>query len=320
MHDITANRCVRPDWLEIGYRAAADSWPLRSFHVEPLADVPRRGSLLFQTGRADFFEKYLESFEHWRKAGWSIDGFDWRGQGGSGRLVGDEHAGHGAPYDTMLTDLDGFAADWLHHTSAPHMMIGHSMGAHVILRWLSEFSPQIDGAVLIAPMLGLNSAPVPEWLAKKIARAAIRFGLAEKPAWKESASGNGHRQRNLTHSLERFQQEMRWRTQEPMLDVGPPTWGWLADSWRSIATLQAPDAMERITVPLLILYASQDRLVKASAVLRTAQRLAAAQVRCSSEAAHELLREADLLRSWALKEIDDFLSGIPQRTDGMTDN
>jgi lysophospholipase len=45
----------------------------------------RAGSILFQGGRGDIFEKYLESFAHWHAQGWTITSFDWRGQGGSGR-------------------------------------------------------------------------------------------------------------------------------------------------------------------------------------------------------------------------------------------
>ena len=37
-------------------------------------------------GRGDAYEKYLETFEHWRLRGWSVTAADWRGQAGSGRL------------------------------------------------------------------------------------------------------------------------------------------------------------------------------------------------------------------------------------------
>jgi lysophospholipase len=30
-------------------------------------DAPPRGSLLFMPGRGDAYEKYLETFEHWRR-------------------------------------------------------------------------------------------------------------------------------------------------------------------------------------------------------------------------------------------------------------
>ncbi|GAA3250374.1 hypothetical protein GCM10020258_05200 [Sphingomonas yabuuchiae] len=39
---------------------------------------------MFQTGRADVIEKYLEVFAHLVGRGWSVTAFDWRGQGDRG--------------------------------------------------------------------------------------------------------------------------------------------------------------------------------------------------------------------------------------------
>ncbi|MBK5264805.1 MAG: alpha/beta hydrolase, partial [Alphaproteobacteria bacterium] len=69
---------------------ASDSWPLRRFDW-PVPAGGERGSLLFLTGRGDCFEKYLETFAHFHAAGWGITSFDWRGQGGSGRLSDNPH-------------------------------------------------------------------------------------------------------------------------------------------------------------------------------------------------------------------------------------
>ena len=63
---------------------ARDGWTLRRFDWP--AKGRARGRMLFQGGRGDIFEKYLEAFAHWQAQGWSITSFDWRGQGGSGRL------------------------------------------------------------------------------------------------------------------------------------------------------------------------------------------------------------------------------------------
>ena len=62
---------------------APDGWALRSFDLA--AEAPAKGEIVFLGGRGDFFEKYLELFELWQSAGWNVSGFDWRGQGGSGR-------------------------------------------------------------------------------------------------------------------------------------------------------------------------------------------------------------------------------------------
>jgi lysophospholipase len=303
------DRRVRPNWLELGNWAAGDGWLLRRFHVSPDSGTAPRGSLLFQTGRADFIEKYIESFDHWRRQGWAIEGFDWRGQGGSGRILEDSRIGHGPPFSNMVADLAAYCRAWIARTAGPHVLIGHSMGGHLILRMLAEGAAAVDGAVLISPMLGLNAGLIGERIGRLIARALCRVGFRERPAWSEdSAKGNGHRQRNLTHSVERYEDEQWWRGRDPVLDVGPPTWGWLRDSWESIGGLLAPDVLERVHTPLLILCAEQDRLVMTSAIRRAARRLPNARLVCYADAAHEILRESDPVRSRALAEIDAFLN------------
>ena len=116
-----------------------------------------RGSILFQGGRGDIIEKYLESFAHWHERGWNITAFDWRGQGGSGRLSPDPHVGHATDFGAFIADLKQFWAEWAPTAPGPRVIMGHSMGGHLILRALAEGAITPDAAVLIAPMLGLHA-------------------------------------------------------------------------------------------------------------------------------------------------------------------
>src|SRR3546814_8207935 len=96
-----------PDGAIVDHWTAADGWPLRRFDWP--GDPPSaRGSILFQGGRGDIFEKYLETFAHWHNRGWSITSFDWRGPGGSGRLSADPHIGHVADFATFIADFRDF--------------------------------------------------------------------------------------------------------------------------------------------------------------------------------------------------------------------
>jgi lysophospholipase len=308
------NRRIRPEWLEIDSWAAADGWRLRRFCVVPAPGVEPRGNLLFQAGRADFIEKYIESFDHWRGQGWAIEGFDWRGQGGSGRLLSNDRIGHGPPYEVMAGDLAAYCAEWTGRTAGPHILLGHSMGGHLVLRLLAEHALDIDGAVLLSPMLGLNTGFIGERMGQLIARLLCSIGWTERPAWSEDSNkGSGHRQRNLTHSEERYADELWWRAQDATLDVGPPTWGWLRDSWVSIASLFQPGVLERVDTRILMLCPEQDRLVMTPAAKLAASRLPNARLICHPHGAHELLREIDPVRKWVLAEIDGFLGSIGRR-------
>ena len=69
---------------------AADGWPIRRIDWAGGG----KGSILFLPGRGDFYEKYLETLDHWHALGWHVTASDWPGQAGSGRLGADAVTGH----------------------------------------------------------------------------------------------------------------------------------------------------------------------------------------------------------------------------------
>ena len=89
--------------------AAPDGWRCGGWTGRQPAGASARGSLLFAGGRGDFIEKYLEAFAHWHAAGWNVDRFDWRGQGGS---RGDSAAAISTSFDPLVDDLAALIADW----------------------------------------------------------------------------------------------------------------------------------------------------------------------------------------------------------------
>ncbi|MBC7159444.1 MAG: alpha/beta hydrolase, partial [Porphyrobacter sp.] len=67
-----------PEGAREGRWAAPDGHAIRQLDwPAPLGRA--RGSLLFMAGRGDAYEKYLESFEHWRGQRWQVGAADWRG-------------------------------------------------------------------------------------------------------------------------------------------------------------------------------------------------------------------------------------------------
>lgn len=303
------DRRALPPGLKIGEWRGTDHWPLRRFAWAP-ETAQARGSILFQAGRGDFVEKYLELYHHWHQRGWHVSGFDWRGQGASGRLLPDPLVGHLPSLDALLEDFAGFAAAWLAESPPPHVLVGHSMGGNLTLRLLAEHRIAVDAAVLVAPMLGLNTGPVPSKVARAFARTLCALGLTERPAWREGnrpAERERTRQTNLTACAERYADEQWWKREHPELALSTPSWGWLVGAFASTARLDRPGAMEQVKTPILILGAEHDRLVSAAAIRRAAKRLPEARLIMSKHGAHELLREVDEVRVPLLAEIDHFL-------------
>ncbi|WP_010185463.1 alpha/beta fold hydrolase [Sphingomonas sp. PAMC 26605] len=288
---------------------APDGWVLRRFDW-PASGRPR-GRMLFQGGRGDIFEKYLEAFAHWQAQGWSITSFDWRGQGGSGRLSPNAHVGHVDDFQHYIDDFRAFWAEWRGAGgAAPHVAIGHSMGGHLLLRALVEGAAEPDAAVLVAPMLGLHS-PFGATLGERLAGLLSGVGDAARPAWRgnEKPATTETRQALLTHDQDRYEDEIFWQSSKPELLLGPPSWRWVAEAFRSTRRLRDDQRLKTLAVPLLFVVPEHDKLVAPKAAYAVAARLPDAEVaRFGADAAHEILREVDAVRARAIGAIDAFLA------------
>ncbi|UVO53353.1 alpha/beta fold hydrolase [Sphingomonas sp. SUN039] len=283
-----------------------DGWPMRVFD-RPAQGT--RGSILWIGGRGDIIEKYLECLEEWHGAGWHVTAFDWRGQGGSGRLLADPSVGHMPDFATWIDDLAAFWADWTARTPGPHVVMGHSMGGHLVLRAVLERRIDPAATVLSAPMLGFSGG-LPTWLAAPLASVLARF-IPETKAWKQGekpGAVDARRQFYLTHDAGRYADEVWWKTQDPSLELGPASWAWVAAAYRSNALIDAPGALERLTSEILVVGTEGDRLVSPAAIRRAAARLSKPELLMFDKSvAHEVLREIDSVRNGILGRIAAFL-------------
>jgi lysophospholipase len=297
-----------PAAARITHWTAPDGWTLRRF--DWAAQGTPRGRMLFQGGRGDIFEKYLESFAHWHAQGWSITSFDWRGQGGSGRLSPDAHVGHIDDFQHYIDDFRAFWGQWVGEGAGPHVALGHSMGGHLLLRALVEGAAQPDAAVLIAPMLGLHS-PLGWALGERAAMLMGGVGNSARPAWRgnERPATTETRQALLTHDQQRYEDEIFWQASKPELLLGPPSWRWVVEAFGSTRRLRADPGLATLSVPMLLVVADNDKLVAPKAAYQVAAKLPDAHVvRFGKESAHEILREVDVVRNRAIGEIDRFFA------------
>ncbi|HEX8645221.1 MAG TPA: alpha/beta hydrolase [Allosphingosinicella sp.] len=299
------DRRVHPEAARFSEWRACDGWRHRRIDwAQPPGKA--RGTLLFAGGRGDFIEKYMEPMAHWHGTGWAVTGFDWRGQGGSrGDIVG----GHLDSLDPLVEDLAGIVAELAKAGPAPHVAVAHSMGGHVLLRAIAEERVKLDAAVLVAPMLAINSAPLPAWAGWWTAAFLSALGWRRQPAWRQRVPpppAGSSRQAFLTSCAERYADELWWWEREPGFNLGAPSWGWLDAAYRSNAALTEAK-LRTVETPILLLGTETDRLVSAAAIRRAAALLPNAALKMFERAGHEILREADPVREAALAAIDGFL-------------
>ncbi len=293
-----------------GHAIRRIDWP------EPEAGRAVRGSILFMPGRGDAYEKYLETFEDWRRSGWRVSAADWRGQAGSGRFGFDDVTGHIEDFEHWVTDLGHFWRDWRAEREGPAVVAGHSMGGHLVLRAAADkaLDPKPDALLLSTPMLGVHPLYIPLWVQRLLANVMARLGDPRRPAWKWSEKPGefpAGRQLLLTADDARYADEQFWREQRPDLVMGPGSWGWVAASMKSIARLNRPGALEAVDLPVFLLSTNADKLVSHSANRRAAERLPRVTFsEFGPEARHEILRDVDEVRERALAEIASFLDRI----------
>ncbi len=290
-----------------------DGWELRNivWPEQDSASEEFKGSLLFLPGRGDHYEKYLESLAELHDAGLNVTGFDWRGQGGSGRILDDPSIGHIEDFAIWIDDLSQIYKSWSENKPGPHFLMSHSMGGHLVLRALAEKSIDPDGVILSAPMLGLVADPIPFFIRYNVVKLLIKIGLGKKHAWKVSEkpfSPESARAKILTHDIERYEDEMFWWQHRPDIKLGPASWKWVEQAMLSTRALEKPNAIENIRTQILILATTNDQLVDTNRIINDARRLPNCElILYGKEAAHELLRECDEVRDDCMANIIRFI-------------
>ncbi len=97
----TPDNPIPPDAAVLSV-TASDGMVLRAAHWAPTTREAR-GTVCILQGRAEFIEKYFEVVEELRGRGFGVVAFDWRGQGHSGRQVGNPRKGYVRRFDDYRT-------------------------------------------------------------------------------------------------------------------------------------------------------------------------------------------------------------------------
>lgn len=296
-----------------GHWTAPDGHAIRRIDWPATSAAPR-GSILFLPGRGDAYEKYLESLHQWHLAGWRVTAADWRGQAGSGRLGDDPVTGHVEDFSHWVDDLDGLWAEWKAETPGPHILMGHSMGGHLVLRSVAEGRVDPDAVALSAPMLGFVGNALPDGFMHGAAKMMRRFRGATTPAWKWSEKPGEvpvGRINLLSHHKDRYEDELFWREKRPEIVMGPGSWGWVERAYASMRSIFEPGVLERVETPVLLVGTSNDKLVNMRSIEEAAERLPNGElIAFGKEAHHEILREVDAVRDRAMNGIAEFLDRV----------
>lgn len=288
---------------------------LRLSHWQAQApqDAP---TLLLLTGRSECVEKYAEVAGDMAAQGYRVVAMDWRGQGGSARPLANPHKGHIDRFDTYLDDLEASLPHLLGDAgTGPVLALAHSMGGHLLLRYVAERRHPFAGVMLSAPMLGIHTAPLPEPIARWLAATMVRRGHGGNyaPGQRDWYAADPSFQGNpLTSDPVRFLVGHRCYAAQPDLALGGATWGWLDAAFRSMRQLLRPEILAQVRIPVLLLSGLADRIVLPDRHTQAARLLPLCTFRQYPTARHELLMESDAIREGIMAEISHFAGNIHQ--------
>ncbi len=282
---------------------------LRAARFDADPEVAARGVCVLLNGQTEFIEKYFEVIDELRSRGFAVATMDWRGQGGSDRLLADHRksfVGDFSEYDEDLDTLLNWIVRPMLKAGEKPVALAHSMGAHNLLRHLARDPQAFQACVLNAPMIAISLRGQPASLVRMV--TAFEMWRKNAGGWVWGMEARDPHQvtfatQMVTSDLQRFERTQMLLREHPDLRLAGATWGWLAAAMRSMAWLRT--RAEKITTPMLVVGAGADRICLTPAAKAFASRAPNAQYLEIAEAGHEILMERDRFRAefWAAFDV-----------------
>ena len=237
-------------------------------------------------GRAEFIEKYAETLNDLAASGFAVAILDWRGQGGSDRYLRSATVGTWSRSRTIWPISPRcMAGSTSCGCPARYLMLAHSMGGHIGLRYLHAHPASFAGRGDDARRCSASGCvPTPEPLARAMCRRRSRLGAGARyaPGQRDVDLARYVFARNrLTSCPEHYAGLQRQLAATPELALGGVTYGWLGAALRSIALTRRPGYLEAIPTPILVCQAGRERIVCNRAQVAGGAAPAARRLACS---------------------------------------
>ena len=306
-HEIPGN--PTPENAAGGFFTTRDGKKIR-YGLFPATARPMKGTVVVLTGRNECIEKYFETIRNLAERGLGVATLDWRGQGGSDRLIRDRQRGYVRSFRDYTSDLEQFFEEVvLPDCRGPYYILAHSAGAIIALLAAPSMVNRVRRMVLIAPFLTLPAVPVSISTVRRVCSFFCFLGLgrlyaAWGPRKKQPFATN-----KVTTDPARFARNTQLYETYPQLALGGPTIRWLRAAAQAAEAVSDPDYMARIQIPLLMIAAGTDQVVSTKAVEAYARHLRLGSLLMTDGARHEILQEADIYREPFLAAFDAFIPG-----------
>jgi lysophospholipase len=299
-----------PEGARAGFFKTTDNIQLR-FAIFKTSQKKKKGTICLVHGRTEYIEKYFETIVDFQKRGFDVATFDWRGQGGSERLIANPKLGYVEDFTDYLTDLISFHTEiLLPDCPGPYFLVGHSMGGLVSLFAAARDRLMFDRVFLSAPMVAVDSG-----LSVSTAANVLGFGkfigLGSMPLYpwdfphpsEKTFPGN-----DITSDYGRYMRMVKTLDRRPDLEIAAPTIGWGAESFKAMLYANRAEFPAEIKIPVLMLGAASDSVVSTPAIEQLGMNARIARHAVIPNSRHEIFMETDAVRAQALAAFDAFVT------------
>ena len=251
--------------MESGTFTRVENQPIYYEHYR--ADEPK-GVIVISHGFTESVQKFTESVYYMLQRGFEVWGFDHRGHGKSYRPNGHAHIVHVDRFEDYIQDLVYLVETLVKPASGalPLYLYCHSMGGCVGAWTIEEYPALFQKAVLSSPMLGLSFGSIP---APVMAAAAGVLGIGKRKQKSLQPAESFNPTPDFANSADssecRYLYYLQKQTEHPELQTYMPSIGWGRQSILACRRVSAPKNMQKIRIPILLLQAGEDTMVKNAA-------------------------------------------------------
>jgi len=272
------------------------------------------GTIILQSGRTEFIEKYYEVIQEIINRNYCVAMFDWRGQGLSDRLTSNKYLGHVNKFQDYDLDLHEIFIE-IFSKSCPQPFIGmaHSMGGSIMASYASKKDTPLIGLILCAPMLNIPIPKIMKFIIQIVgffSWLGFRDLPLSRPEWNKKRGWHeiSFNENNVTSDENRYTRTSNLIKKEDNLALGGLSIGWSHSAYLRTNSHNKKWA-KSIKIPTLVLCAMKDQLINSQLTIELCSNIPNHTI-IEIQGEHELLMEKDNIRKECWEKIDNFLQKL----------
>ncbi len=256
------------------------------------ADQPK-GVIVLVHGFTESVRKYTESIYYMLQAGYDVWGIDVRGHGRSFRHNGNPYIVHVLRFEDYIEDLRHLVETKVLPSytgrNLPLYVYGHSMGGCISARTIETYPTLFQKAVLTSPMLGLSFGSVPPALVRI---AGVFLGMKSHRMDSLTPVSGFEMKPDFENSCDSSECRYLYYHEQRIRDVDLQTTaasiGWGMEAIKATGQVVSPGNTGRIQIPVLLMQAGNDMVVKNEAQNLFASRVKSCELHPVPGMKHEL--------------------------------